>query len=122
VKAVIIIFVVITTADFLRPLANCLPEISEPISDLSNIPVKTLGISADLSGVQEKLKSHTFQLQGRAPNVLQLWAWKFVCTAALKPQAGMAQGVSDVDARKWQKFHMELYFGETMISEENALP
>jgi hypothetical protein len=34
----------------------------------------------------------------------------------------MAQGVSDVDARKWQNFHMELYSGETKISEENALP
>jgi hypothetical protein len=34
----------------------------------------------------------------------------------------MAQGVSDVDARKWQKFHMELYFDETKISEENDLP
>ena len=84
--------------------------------------MKTLDISADLSGVQEKLKSHTFQFQGRVPNVPQLWAWKFVCTAALKPQAGMAQGVSDVDARKWQKFHMELCFGGTKISEENALP
>ena len=49
-----VVVVVITTAGFLRPLANCLPEISEPIGDFPNIPVKTSGISADLSGVQEK--------------------------------------------------------------------
>jgi hypothetical protein len=72
VKAVIVIVIaiVITTVGFLRPLANGLPEISEPIGDLPNIPVATLGISADLSGVPSN-NSHTFQFQGRAPNVLQ---------------------------------------------------
>lgn len=54
-KAVIVVVVVITTAGSLRPLANRLPEISEPIGYLSNIPVETLGISADLSGVREKI-------------------------------------------------------------------
>jgi hypothetical protein len=82
VKVVIIIVVVITTAEFLRPLANCLPEISEPISDFSNIPAKTLEISADLSGVQEKLKNHihsnlkgerrTFFNCGRGSSFVQL--------------------------------------------------
>ena len=56
-KAVIVIIIIITTVGFLCPLANRLSKISEPIGDLSNIPVATLGISADLSGAQGKIKT-----------------------------------------------------------------
>jgi hypothetical protein len=70
VKAVIVVVFIITTAGFLRPLANRLSEISEPIGNFSDIPEKTLGISADFQGFN-KNNSHTFQFQGRAPNVLQ---------------------------------------------------
>jgi hypothetical protein len=34
----------------------------------------------------------------------------------------MAQGVSDEDARKSQRCHMELYYGEKRISGKDALP
>jgi hypothetical protein len=50
VEAVIVV-IIVTAAGFFRSFAGCLPEISEPIGDLSNIPVKILSISADLSGL-----------------------------------------------------------------------
>lgn len=52
-KAIVVI-VVFSTAGFFSSLPSGLPQISEPIGDFSDVPVKNMSALASLSGFQDK--------------------------------------------------------------------